>query len=98
MWRIKIHRLVLEEDFKKIPFSDRTQILRAIQKKLSAAPESYGKSLRGEFSGYWRLRVGDYRVVYKTLKDEVLVYVIKVGVRRDDQVYRELLSRLRKMI
>lgn len=98
MWQIKIHRFVLEEDFKKIPSSDQKQILRAIQKKISVAPEIYGKPLRGEFSGYWRLRVGDYRVVYKIVKDEVLVYVIKVGIRRDDRVYRELLSRLKQKL
>ena len=98
MWQIKIHRLVLEEDFKKIPPVDQKQILRAIQKKISVTPEACGKPLHGEFSGYWRLRVGDYRVVYKIVKDEVLVYVIKVGIRRDDRVYRELLSRLKQKL
>lgn len=98
MWQIKIHRLVLEEDFKKIPSFDQKQILRTIQKKTSINPEAYGKPLRGEFGGYWRLRIGDYRIVYKILKDEVLVCVIKVGIRRDDQVYRELLSRLKQKL
>ncbi len=98
MWQIKIHRHVLEEDFKKIPPFDQKQILRAIQKKISVTPEAYGKPLHGEFIGYWRLRVGDYRVVYKIVKDEVLVYFIKVGIRRDDQVYRELLSRLKQKL
>lgn len=96
MWQIKIHRLVLEEDFKKIPSFEQKQILRSIQKKISVDPEACGRPLRGEFSGYWRMRVGDYRVVYKISKDEVLVYVIKVGIRRDDRVYRELLSRLKQ--
>lgn len=98
MWQIKIHRLVLEVDFKKIPSIDQKQILGTVQKKLSVDPKAYGKPLRGEFSGYWRLRIGDYRVVYKIVKDEVLVYVIKVGIRRDDQVYRELLSRLKQKL
>ncbi|OGX30457.1 MAG: hypothetical protein A2705_04240 [Omnitrophica WOR_2 bacterium RIFCSPHIGHO2_01_FULL_52_10] len=97
MWQIKIHRLVVEEDFKKIPSFEQKQILKTVQKKLLADPEAYGKPLRGEFSGYWRLRIGDYRVVYKILKDEVLVYVIKVGIRRDDRIYRELLSRLKQI-
>ena len=97
MWQIKIHRLVIEEDFKKIPSLDQKQILISIQKKIFVDPEAYGKPLRGEFSGYWRLRVGDYRVVYKIVKDEVLVYVIKVGIRRDDRIYRELLSRLKQI-
>ncbi len=96
MWQIKIHRLVLAEDFKKIPAFDQKQILKIIQKRFSADPEAYGKPLRGGFSGYWRLRAGNYRVVYKMIMEEVVVYVIKVGIRRDDQVYRELLSRLKQ--
>jgi len=97
MWQIKIHPLVLKEDFDEISPPQQKTILNAIQKKLSLDPESYGRPLRGEFSGYWRLRVGDYRVVYRLVKDEVLVFVIKVGIRKDDRVYKELFSRLRKL-
>ena len=60
-------------------------------------PEAYGKPLTGQFKGYWRLRIGDYRVVYRIVKDEILVFVIKVGIRRDDQVYLELIKRLNKI-
>jgi mRNA interferase RelE/StbE len=34
----------------------------------------------------WRLRVGDYRVVYEIHDDELLVLVIRIGHRRE--VYR----------
>ena len=96
MWQIKIHRLV-EEDFKNIPPDKQKDILAAIHKKLSLEPESYGKPLTKEFAGYWRLRVGDYRVVYRIIKNEIVVLVVKVGIRKDDQVYRELIARLRKL-
>ena len=97
MWQIKIHRLVVEEDFKDIPSSQQKHLLQVIKKKLSLNPESYGRPLSGEFAGYWRLRVEDYRVVYRILKDEVVVFVVKIGIRKDDRIYRELLSRLRKL-
>ena len=97
MWQVKIHPLVIEEDFKGIPPSDQKVILSAIQKKLSADPQGYGKPLRGEFFHHWRLRVGDYRVVYKIVKDQILVLVIKVGIRKDDRIYRELFQRLQKI-
>jgi hypothetical protein len=29
------------------------------------APQEYGTPLRKTLKGYWKLRVGDYRVVYK---------------------------------
>ncbi|MCK4244589.1 MAG: type II toxin-antitoxin system RelE/ParE family toxin [Candidatus Omnitrophica bacterium] len=97
MWHVKIHRLVIEEDFKKIDFSEQLYILRTIRKKLSLDPESYGKPLRGEFKGYWRLSVGDFRVIYRIIKNKILVLVIKIGIRRDARVYEELFFRLKKL-
>ena len=96
-WKIKVHSLVLQEDFKSIDPAQQNKILQTIQKKLTIDPESYGKPLGGEFKGYWRLRISDYRVVYRIIKDEVEVFVIKVGIRKDDKVYRELFARLRKI-
>ncbi|MBL7130500.1 MAG: type II toxin-antitoxin system RelE/ParE family toxin [Candidatus Omnitrophica bacterium] len=97
MWQIKIHRLVLEEDFKKIPPSQQKLIIKRIKKKLTIDPQAYGKPLSGGFSGLWRLRIEDYRVIYRVLKEQVVVLVIKVGIRRDAQVYEELFSRLKKL-
>lgn len=45
------------------------------------------KKLRGE-SGSWRIRVGDYRVMYRIEDDVLLVLVVRVGHRRE--VYRGL--------
>lgn len=96
MWQIKIHSLVYEEDFKSLsPFQQKI-ILDAAGKKLSVDPKAYGKPLSGEFVGFWRLRVGDYRVVYQIFEKQIVVYVLKVGIRRDNRIYRELFSRLRK--
>ena len=96
-WKVKIHTLVLSEDFKGMSLSAQRMILSAIGKKLTFAPSEYGKPLRGELKGYWKLRVGDYRVVCTMNKAEVQVLVIKVGIRRDEEVYRELFRRIRKL-
>ena len=97
MWQVRVHALVLKEDFKSIPPFDQERILRVIQKKLSIEPKSYGKPLVGDYAGYWRLRIEDYRVVYKVVENEILVLVIKIGIRKDDQVYKELWMRLKKL-
>ena len=97
MWKIVLHRLVLKEDFKGIDRSLIRLILKSIYKKLSRDPESYGSPLSGNYRGYWKLRVGDYRGIYRIIKDEILVIVIKVGIRRDDQIYKELIYRLQKI-
>lgn len=96
-WKIKIHKLVLSEDFKSIGYPDQKIILRDIRKKLSFDPKNYGKPLSGELKGYWRLRVKDYRVIYKIKEDVIEVLVIKVGIRRDEEVYKKLFSRLKKL-
>ncbi len=37
-------------------------------------------------SGEWRVRTGDYRIIYEIKDDELLVLVLQVGHRRE--VYR----------
>ena len=43
------------------------------------------KKLKGE-AGLWRVRVGDYRVVYRIEDERLVVVVIRVAHRRE--VYR----------
>jgi len=94
MYRVVIDNLVLEKDFKKIDRSDQKRILTAIRKKLATEPKKFGRPLRGELKKYWKLRVGEYRVIYEILEDQVLVYIILVGFRRDEDVYKAAVSRL----
>ncbi len=97
MWQVEIHPLVWEEDFKRLDTPARQRIVRAIRAKLTTHPAEFGKPLAGVLKGYWRLRVGDYRVMYRIEHDRLIVLVIKVGIRRDDQIYLEAIPRLRKL-
>ncbi|MQS09745.1 type II toxin-antitoxin system RelE family toxin [Streptomyces alkaliphilus] len=45
------------------------------------------KALQGH-SARWRLRTGDYRVVYTVENGQLIVWVLAVGDRRD--IYRQL--------
>jgi mRNA interferase RelE/StbE len=62
--------------------------LRIALDRLELDPRPTGSALlaggRGERR--WRLRVGDYRVVYEIEDDRLLVLVVRVGHRGD--VYR----------
>jgi hypothetical protein len=49
-------------------------------------PETYGKPLRGALAGYYRLRVGGYRVVYTVINDRVCVVVLAAGKRSEGNV------------
>lgn len=97
-WEVFIHPLVFKEDFKKVDRSAQQKIIKAIRKKLTRAPESYGEPLRDEFHGYWKLRVGEFRVVYKIEGDKITVKVILIGIRRDFEVYEELARRIPKIL
>lgn len=65
--------------------STRHRIVEVVQ-SLAADPRPTGcKKLAGRDAAY-RLRVGDYRVVYTVSDREVVVEIIKIGHRRE--VYR----------
>lgn len=95
-WRVEFHPLVAEEDLPALDKTARGQVLSAIRKKLAVDPESFGEPLRRELFGYRKLRVGDCRVIYKVTRAAVTVLVLKVGMRRDSEVYREMAARLKR--
>lgn len=97
-WAVQIHRAVLEEDLPALPKSARFAVLAAIKEKLTRAPKDFGAPLRRELFGYWKLRVGDYRVLYRIEEQRVAVLVVKVGPRKDDEVYAEMLKRVRRLL
>jgi len=51
----------------------KTQIRTVIEKRLQTAPQDYGEPLRKTLKGYWKLRAGNYRIVYKITGSEVLI-------------------------
>ena len=63
-----------------------TRIVTALR-KLAENPRPSGiEKLKGEENAY-RLRVGDYRVLYEVHDKRLLVLVVKIGHRRE--VYRK---------
>ena len=68
----------------------RRRLGKAVEQRLASHPESYGKPLRGSLAGYWSLRVGDYRVVYRIKGREVWIF----GVINRRDVYEDVMKRL----
>ena len=46
-------------------------------------PQLSGKALQYSFSGLWRYRVGDYRIICSFQRDEMLILVVDVGHRKN---------------
>ena len=80
-YKIQIDDKVIK-DLKKIDRVWQKRILDKIRTVLSDNPYS-GKKLVGNLSPYYRLRVGDYRVIYEIIEDRIVVEVIKVKHRKE---------------
>jgi len=42
-----------------------------------------GERLKGNWKGLWRLREGDYRIIYAVVNDELVILILRIGHRRD---------------
>ncbi|MCG6534584.1 MAG: type II toxin-antitoxin system RelE/ParE family toxin [Syntrophales bacterium LBB04] len=83
------HPDVREIDLPLLDRKTKARIRKAIEERLQTAPQDYGKPLRRTLKGYWKLRVGDYRVVYKVIEKEVRI----LGICHRRDVYPKIASR-----
>lgn len=68
----------------KLPATDKKRIVSAIEK----LPDGDDiKRLRG-YEGLFRLRVGQYRIIYETDNNQLIITVIDAGNR--GQIYKKL--------
>jgi mRNA interferase RelE/StbE len=81
-WSISYVKSVVD-DIAEFDGSAKRIIKKAIEEKLMVDPLKFGKPLRRNLSGLFKLRVGDYRVIYQVKEDEVIVVIVKVGHRRE---------------
>jgi len=80
-------------DIKALDGSVRHQLRKVLEKKLAADPEAYGLPLRGALAGYWKHQFGNHRVVYRIYREQKVVVVCAVGVRKQgdaEDIYRQL--------
>ncbi|MBN3927228.1 type II toxin-antitoxin system RelE/ParE family toxin [Nostoc sp. NMS4] len=75
-----------KKQFRKLPIDVQQRIQTKIN-ELAIEPRPNGvKKLQGDDNSY-RVRVGDYRVVYELADDVLIITVIKVGHRSD--IYKD---------
>lgn len=78
---------VVQKDIPQLPKKMRTLIQRAIEERLALDPVGLGKPLRYSLKGHRRLRVGDYRIVYRINSEKQTVIIVVIKHRKD--VYDE---------
>jgi mRNA interferase RelE/StbE len=84
LYRIEFLKEALR-DLKRVDKIWQKRILHKIKllAKARSILENNIEKLKGEQKTYYRLRVGDYRIIYTFENNEMLILVIKIGHRRN---------------
>jgi mRNA interferase RelE/StbE len=85
MYKIELRRRA-QRALDKLPETDFQAVVKAI-KDLAQTPRPRGiEKVKG--TGLWRVRQGDYRVIYAIDDKQQLVTIVRIGHRRE--IYRAL--------
>jgi len=85
-YRIEIKKSAAKE-LKKIPRPDQKRISIAIDNLAENLPNPDTTKMKGN-NPFHKIRVGDYRIIYETQNNILLILIIKIGHRKD--IYRNL--------
>ena len=83
------YKLLLSDDFekqfKKLDRSIQIIIAKWIKKHLENCndPRTSGKALSANLKGYWRYRIGDYRLLVEIREKELVIMAISIAHRSD---------------
>ncbi len=75
-FEIIYHEHVINEDIPKLSSVWKDRIRKAIEERFVSRPEFYGKPLRKSLKGYRKLRVGDYRIIFRIEDKTVKIFLI----------------------
>lgn len=89
VFEIVYHETVVIEDIPRLAKDWRERVRNAIEAKLTTSPDFFGKPLRRSLKGYRKLRVGDYRVIFRIQDTQILVFAIL----HRSVVYKEMKKR-----
>ncbi len=84
-----MYRVLVTKDFvknfKKLDKSTQNMINKYIKNNIqnSSDPRLKEKALKYNYQGYWRYRIGDYRLICEIRDEEVIIFLIDIGHRRD---------------
>jgi len=80
-FEIVYHPDVPQKHLPRIAAGEKHRIQQAIEQKLTRFPHEFGAPLRHTLKGYWKLRVGDWRVIYKIQGRTITI--LRIGHRRE---------------
>lgn len=77
MYEVQYDDSVLRDDVPRLSATLKERVRSAIEEKLMTFPDRFGKPLRRSLKGYRKLRVGDYRIVFRIEGRTVKIFAIK---------------------
>lgn len=78
------YKASVARDLRKLGRAAAVRVVQKVEQVLVSEGHQ-GEALSGEFAGLYKLRVGDYRVIYA--RTEAVFLVLRIGHRED--VYRK---------
>jgi mRNA interferase RelE/StbE len=83
-WRVEFDPDAAKE-LRKLGRPAQEMILRYLRQRVATDedPRRFGKALTGDMAGFWRDRIGDYRLIATFEEDRFTVLVLRVGHRRE---------------
>jgi mRNA interferase RelE/StbE len=86
-WIVEFHPDAAKE-LKRLDRAVASRIVTTLETRVAALddPRRLGAPLKDEHEGYWRWRIGDYRVVARIEDARITILVVRVAHRRE--VYR----------
>ena len=87
LYQIEYLDSVVKEDIPALPKRIKDTIKKAIEERLMIDPLGFGKPLRYSLKGHRRLRVSDYRIVYRIDAEKNTILIIAIKHRKD--IYEE---------
>jgi len=86
-WTVEISD-VAERQLRKLDRQIHKRILDWLDDRLEGCknPRHFGEPLKGDHAGFWRYRIGNYRVLCEIQDQYVVVLVLTIGLRK--QAYR----------
>lgn len=72
-----------EDDLAKFPPEIALKIYNRVESYLAQFPKELGKALVGKYSGLYRYRYGDYRIIYEIDKTNKILIINRIGHRSD---------------
>ena len=72
------------KELKKLGKPNAARIIKVLEERIAKLddPRELGKPLVGDWSGYWRWRIGDYRIIAKIEDERVVILIVRIAHRK----------------